>query len=357
MAGPARIPFMFGLSKAKFKPENIFMWNGHGVEDIDGDRYPLKDNEYAMIPGGCGLTIQATHSLYYNFYNPSIKVNIFNKNIKRVSNKLGIKYKTLEELPEGDMSPIKESSQFQIYYPGSMINEERTVPSLKITPFMISTNVLDGKKYILFELSGILSKNKPVGFTEPFDDFKDQYSVKFEYTEGDLNETLSNSRFTPILKDILYGSLISYDEIIQMTGKTEDEITLNEIMEFTIPLSSAFEFISSKIKEPYLLIVMTCRSVPLEKIPKTPSRAEIIKRRREEQIAVARAMRRQSSAGLNNIPSVIDSAKAGSGSASEWLKPPSVGLGALGYGLGGTRRKKRQHKKRLTRRKKLKTDK
>jgi len=338
MALPMSIP-RINFSKLKsveapkpvFDPNNIFLFSGHGIEYINSDRHPLGENQYALIPGGCGLKIQApSASVYKQFFDFKDNLNVFNKKSKNqnISSTLGIQYLSSEENAEGANSPKETSQLFKYYFPGSLNTYRGTIPSMIVSPLMTEKTQIEDRKFLRIELSGILRKTEPVLFPPGPNVYDTEYVRIIEYDDADLENPLSESPITESIKAALAGSLLTFNDMLAFMDKKETDVSVNEMINYTIYLPYIFNFISTKVNGPFLLIVLTCRESAKPAVPQTPSRRNAVKREREKIIKEAGFLRRQSSAGLRPPPLFIeDSTDNGS---------PKVGLGAFGF--GGRRR-------------------
>jgi hypothetical protein len=191
-----------------------------------------------------------------------------------------------------------------------------------------------------------------------------------------------------------------FDEWQKLSTSEESRAKMKDIMladffNLRVPLQFFFQFLDTQTADPYLVIVLTCRAYELPIIPPTPSRRKEKEAEREHILRfTGPALRRSSSTGSGNLanlfsnPHLLNSLSSGSetpisalsaspsvesvgagggggGGSPVGLGAPTVGLSSLGLGsLSGygrkrrvTRRRRRVHQKRLTRRKKLKTDK
>ncbi len=347
-----------GMPKEQFKPENILMLSGHGFEKLDKSkgRPILQKNQYALIPGGCGLQIQTPSQTVYKQFFDSPTLNVFNASSKNknVSDQLGITYSAIEEQVEGGFSPKKESQLFKLYYPDPsqntsghlMVPMRSTIPYMEIVPLMTNKESVYGKQYLTIELSGILRKTDPVLFPVPSPYmFDTEYVRHIEYEDGDLEKKLSESHITEHLKLALAGSLLTYDDLIKWINKGEDT-TVNDLIEFLIPLPYIFDYISSKIQDPYLLIVLTCRHV--EKPPLTPGRSTLNNRKKiiKETVTARRSSLRQPLL-FNYVP---EAGGGGGGAGGGGWETPTVGLDALGFGGGSYRRRTLRARPRRVRR-------
>jgi hypothetical protein len=345
MALPMSIP-RINFSKFKpveapklvFDPNNIFLFSGHGIEYINSDRHPLGENQYALIPGGCGLKIQTpSASVYKQFFDFKDNLNVFNKKSKNqnISSTLGIQYVSMEENAEGENSPKETSQLFKYYFPGALNTYRGTIPSMVVSPLMIEKNQVEDRKFLRIELSGILRKTQPVFFPLGPHMYDTEYVRFIEYNDADLEKPLSESPITESIKAALAGSLLTFNDMIEFMDKKEADVSVNEMINYTIYLPYIFNFISTKVNGPFLLIVLTCRESAKPAVPQTPSRRNAVKREREEIIAKAGLLRRQSSAGLRLQPPPL---------FMEDIESPKVGLGA--FGLGGRRRTSTSRRKR-----------
>ena len=326
---PISIENPLEAAKPAFDPNNIFLFSGHGIEYINADRHQLGENQYALIPGGCGLKIQTpSASVYKQFFDFKENLNVFNKKSKNqnISSKLGIQYASMEENVEGENSPKETSQLFKYYFPGALNTYRGTIPSMVVSPLMIEKNQVEDRKFLRIELSGILRKTQPVLFPPGPHMYDTEYVRFIEYNDADLEKPLSESPITESIKAALAGSLLTFNDMIAFMDKKETDVSVNEMINYTIYLPYIFNFISTKVNGPFLLIVLTCRESAKPAVPQTPSRRNAVKREREEIIAKAGLLRRQSSAGLRPPPPLF----------MEDTESPKVGLGA--FGLGGRRR-------------------
>ena len=321
-----------------FDPSNIFLFSGHGIEYINADRYPLGENQYALIPGGCGLKIQTpSASVYKQFFDFNESLNVFHNKSKNqnISSKIGIQYVSMEENADGQESPKETSQLFKYYFPGSINPFRKTIPPIVVSPLMIEKSEIEGRKFLRIELSGILRKTQPLLFPPGPFVYDTEYMRFIEYNDADLEKPLSESPITESIKAALAGSLLTFNDILTFMDKRETDVSINEMINYTIYLPDIFNFISTKVNGPYLLIVLTCRDSAKPAVPKTPSRRNAVKKERGEIIEKAGLLRRQSSAGIQPLLPLFEDTVA------------SVGLGALG--LGGGRRRRFTTKKRTRR--------
>jgi hypothetical protein len=325
-------------AKPVFDPNNILLFSGHGIEYINSDRHPLGENQYALIPGGCGLKIQApSASVYKQFFDFKDNLNVFNKKSKNqnISSTLGIQYLSSEENAEGANSPKETSQLFKCYFPGAANTYRGTIPSMIVSPLMTEKTQIDDRKFLRIELSGILRKTEPVLFPPGPNLYDTEYVRFIEYDDADLEKPLSESPITESIKAALAGSLLTFNDMLVLMNRTEEDATVSEMINHTIYLPNIFNFISTKVNGPFLLIVLTCRESAKPAVPQTPSRRNAVKQAREEIIAKAGLLRRQSSAGLRlQAPLLFMEAKSGVGLGA--IGSGGVGLGPIG--LGGRRR-------------------
>lgn len=354
MAVPASIPFFhLDFAPPKFKAENTFILSGHGEQYVNMPRYVLGANENAMIPDGCGIQISTkSHEVFGPFFSNSRHLNIFSSKTRNnnISNKLGIKYRSVEQLPEGGNSPQKESNLFKLYYSSAKDPFRSSVPAMGINPLMTYTFVENNKNYIGIELSGILQKSKPFIFEGEPKNYESVGLRVLEYEENDLNELLSESPITNILKQSLAGSLLTYVNLIDFLGKPETEITVNEFIKILLPLPFIFNFISERVEGPFLLIVLTCRDFRLPAIPLTPSKLPEIIEERKKILADIPKLRRLSSVGESLPPAAHPAAQAPMGLSGLAAAAAAASQG----GSGRIRRKSRRRHNTRRRSKKLK---
>jgi hypothetical protein len=293
-----------------FNPDNIFLVSGHGIEYTNEDRHPLGENQHALIPGGCGLKIQTiTEDVYKQFFYFKENLEVFHNRSKNenISSKLGIQYKFLEENLEGVNSPKEESQLFKYYFPGAANPLRATIPAMVISPLLVEKSTLNTNKILRIELSGILRKTHPVLFPPGPYMYDTEYVRFIKYEDADLERKLSESPITETIKAALEGSLLNLNDILALMGKTEEEVSVDEIINYTIYLPYIFNYISSKVNGPYLLIVLTCRDSAKPAMPKTPSRRSDVLGERRKIIENARKLRRQSSVGMRPPPPLFNS--------------------------------------------------
>ena len=425
MAAPASIPMFFGKGVANFEDKNIFMLSGHAHEILDGHRYTLKKNQNALIPGTCGTTISVpAETLYDSFFNikplPIFSDFTLNSN---VSSKLGIKYTVSEELVEGGKQVLPNVQHFK-HYRFTPSEKRSKLPSINIMPLMFSKDIdYENQPHITIELSGILRKTSPykMVFNESWGEKKHRdhsthYKIHLPMDEAGLelpyghvgSNKLASDGFEA-LKESLKGSVLTFEHIMELAvlykfglegtpfyaikpddihasfmavkyfpgfEEKKNSISLSDLENMRIPVDFFFEFLDDlritgnaeqKNQQPYVLMIMTCRDVPLPRVPPTPSKhaAALEERRKTSNYIIAK--RRQSSVNYENIAHLLERLSSGSqtpptaagsggsspgyGSASPGYSSASpVGLAALGFNSEGGRRKRTRRLKRRHRR-------
>jgi hypothetical protein len=389
MSFPMSIPRLsFGDTPKKSNFHKIYMISGHGRQPIQDPRFKLKKNQYAMIPGKCGIDITAGDDLYDRFFNLKEKgVNIY-KNSTSKNITLNIEY-TKHNILNTEKN-IGLSQDFKAYYPGVMDTTSTNPPQILINPLMLTLMPIEGKQYLSFELSGILkSGNKvPLNFDDPGS--PPMYRYQIEITDdtildiplgelmsshpqliadimGTLRRSLEGSEIT--FSDILYlvclykfgyndipFSKIPFHNVYNYFSKINNtdvyknlhgSLTPRDLITFEVPLQFFFDFLDSKQgdNDPYLCIVMTCRGVRSSKNIATPQRKEIIREQRRGSIAGRQlfSLGRQNSLNTVNGTSTNNNIRANSpepsgGGGGGWSPP--VGFDALPSGGRRTQRRR-----------------
>ena len=372
--------FFFPGPQAVSKFKKIYMISGHGRQPIQNPRFKLNKNQYAMIPGKCGVNISAGNDLYENFFNLKDKgVNIY-KNSTSKNIKLNIKYKQYNILNTEENKNIGLSQEFKAYYPGVLDTTSTNPPQILINPLMLTLMQIEEKQYLSFELSGLLkSGNKvPINFDDPASSPMYRYDIEItDTTEIDmsLGEMLSSkpelaSNIIGTLRRSLEGSEITFSDILHLaclykfgyedipfskipfkdiythfininnTDKYKnlhESLTLRDLITFEVPLQFFFDFLDSKQvdTDPYLLIVMTCRGVRSSKNIATPQRKKIISEHRRGSIS-----------GKQLFPPLVRQESLETVNSQE-PSDAGAGLNSLLYKMGGAYRRRRTLRRRV----------
>lgn len=391
MSKPTSIPrFAFPDHQVVRKFKNIYMISGHGRQPIQNPRFKLNKNQYAMIPGKCGVDISAGNDLYENFFNLKDKgVNIY-KNSTSKNIKLNIKYKQYNILNTEENKNIGLSQEFKAYYPGVLDTTSTNPPQILINPIMITLMPIEGKQYLSFELSGLLkSGNKvPINFDDPAS--PPMYRYDIEITDNmildiPLDELISSqpelsSNIIGTLRRSLEGSEITFSDILYLAclykfgyedipfskiqfrdiynyftkinteeyKNLHESLTIRDLMTFEVPLQFFFDFLDSKQgdNDPYLCIVMTCRGVRRSKNIGTPQRKEIIRKQRSGSITGRQLFPLERLHSLNTVndtsSNILEPAGGGGGGGAV-----SIGFNSLLDQKGGAYRRRRTLRRRV----------
>jgi hypothetical protein len=291
-----------------FKPENIFLLAGHGSDNSALNRnhyiveeYELKEGQYALIPGKCGIILIAKDKGIKDFFEYDRPIEVFNKNTKDNFSILETQHIGMNQVTK---IYSRKNSTLKHYRPKlSDPNEEKRIklPALYIKPFDFT--VTPDNKFkpragrVDVTISGLLRKSEPYYFPQivtaderatelsafrreiRMDDVRDlNYSIK--QNEEKLKPVLD------IFKGALAKSVLTFDEIVDLaiiqrfvrfnddimtqlkTIKENPEyeewlntISLNNIMKLSLPISFFYHFLDTKVDKPYLIIFQVCRFV------------------------------------------------------------------------------------------------
>lgn len=289
-----------------FDPANIFLLDGHGSDaSLVRDRYYLKENQYALIPGVCGSILQSSYESAGDFFNYDKPIHVFNSATQ--DNFPILEYSKLS-INQFSKIKTKKQSSMKHYRPklnNSNVEERISVPPLYITPFItFLKDTWPGMSKMTISISGLLRKSESYHFNV-VDPTTDKYSFTKEINNNILDslfqniesEILANYQFKSNalviynkLKEALRGSVLTFDNIVnlailqkhkdiyEMSGSQilenmrliqDDEsyksyknnLTINDLLRLNLPIDFFFEFLNTKTNGPYLLIFNVCRTV------------------------------------------------------------------------------------------------
>ncbi len=292
-----------------FKPENIFLLAGHGSDSSALNRnlynvedYELKEGQYALIPGKCGVVLIGNYEAIKDFFEYERPIEIFNKNTKNNFSILEKRHIGMNELTK---IYSRKNSTLKHYRPKlSDPNEEKRIklPALFITPFDFTAKADNQYKpregTVHISIGGLLRKTEPYYFpkivsaderltelstlkrTIKMDDIRDLNYYSIKHNGEKIKEIIDT------FKASLAKSVLSYEDIIDLAiiqrfvGFNKDiisqlktikdnpnyedwlnAISLNDIMKLSLPIRFFFDYLDTKVDKPYLIIFRVCRSV------------------------------------------------------------------------------------------------
>jgi hypothetical protein len=281
--------------KEAFADENIFLLSGHGYDASlnDQERYFLKKNQYAMIPGKCGtsLTVKSIEHTK-GFYNYNKPIAIFNKETENSFALLNFTKLSRNNL---NRTMSRKLSNYKHYRPKmdeSNAEERISVPPLHIQPFGASVE----KNTVRIPVSGLLQKSNPYHYiVKPRANEIDKY-IKTIYLDKADDIKIPLGRVASVggkanevliaLKQSLGGSILTFDDIVNLTiiklyesldgdliekmrsiqedpmyERYKQSITVDDMIDLILPVKFFFDFLDSKTDKPYLVIFSVCRSV------------------------------------------------------------------------------------------------
>ncbi len=289
-----------------FRDENIFLLDGHASDsslNIESSRYMLKDGQYALIPGRCGVILFANYNITKHFFEYNKPIELFNKETKD-------NFSILEFSKVGTNQvtgiTTRKNSTYKHYRP-KLSNTDKyetiSVPPLNIIPFnfLLNPKKTSFNEEILINIGGILQKSEPYHFEKKnsannnlkdADKYHKSIYIEKEELEIPFQQFLDSNKMSTIkhaintFKESLAKSVLTYENVIDLIivkkhlgldgdilGKMKtikenpeykswlDNLTLNDIISLSLPVEFFFNFLNTRASKPYLLIFNVCRSV------------------------------------------------------------------------------------------------